>query len=160
MNSPVADAESNTPRRRYNSTRRSLQAAQTRADVLACATDMFTRLGWAGTTVAGVAATAGVAVETVYSGFGSKKGLWRAAMETGVVGDAEPIPFFERDEAQRLGRGSRAERMRAAVSVVGDIHERSAGVWRAITEASAADAEVDGWRVELERGRRIDVERS
>ena len=41
-----------------------------------------------------------------------------------------------------------------------DIHERSAGVWRAIMEAAAGDPEVDGWRVELERGRRVDVGRS
>ena len=41
-----------------------------------------------------------------------------------------------------------------------DIHERSSGVWRAIMEAAAGDDEVEGWRRELEAGRRIDLRRS
>ena len=81
-------------------------------------------------------------------------------MDVAVVGDAEPIPFAERDEFRRLSRGTRAERMRAGITVQADIHERSAGVWRSIIEASAGDPEVDGWRIELEQRRRIDIERS
>jgi AcrR family transcriptional regulator len=151
---------SETPRRPYKSTRRALQAAQTRDDVLAAAIRLFSTAGWAGTTITAVATEAGVAVETIYSGFGSKKALLRAAMDVAVVGDAEPIPFVERDEYLRLGRGSIAERMRAGVEVVAAVHERSAGVWRAIMEAAVADAEIDGWRIELERGRRLEIARS
>ena len=160
MSSRAAPAATETSRRPYSSARRSLQAAQTREDVLAAAIRLFTTSGWAGTTVTGIASEAGVAVETVYSGFGSKKGLLRAALDVAVVGDAQPVPFVERDEFHRLGRGALAERMQAGVTVQADIHERSAGVWRAITEAAAADAEVENWRIELERGRRVDLERS
>ncbi len=137
-----------------------MQAAQTREDVLGAAIRLFTTSGWAGTTVSDIASEAGVAVETIYSGFGSKKGLLRAAMDVAIVGDAEPVPFVERDEFLRLGRGKVADRLRAAVGVVTDIHERSAGVLRAIMEASGTDPEVDHWRIELERARRVDVERS
>ena len=154
MSSPATRSAAEAPRRRYSSTRRALQAAQTREDVVAAATRLFTASGWAGTTVAGVASEAGVAVETIYSGFGSKKGLLRATMDVAIVGDAEPVPFIERDEFLRLGRGKVAERLRAAVSLVTEIHERSAGIWRAIMEAAVADPEVDRWRIELERGRR------
>jgi len=153
-------ASTDAPRRRYNSTRRSLQAAQTRSDVAAAAIRLFTTSGWAGTTVAAVAAEAGVSAETVYGGFGSKKGLLRAAMDVGVVGDAEPVPFVERDEFRRLGRGSVATRLRAGVAVQAEVHERSAGVWRAIMEAATADPEIEGWRIEFERSRRVDLERS
>ena len=160
MNSRQAPEQPDSPRRQYNSTRRSMQASQTRTDVLQSAIRLFSTSGWAATTVAAIASDAGVAVETVYSGFGSKKGLLRAAMDVAVVGDTDPIPFAEREAFHRLSRGSRAERMLAGVDVQTDIHERSAGVWRAIVEAAAGDGEVDGWRVELEQGRRVEVGRS
>ena len=50
-----------------------------------------TTRGWAETTLADVAEAAGVAVETIYNGFRSKKQLVRDAMEAAVVGDAEPL---------------------------------------------------------------------
>ena len=146
--------------RAYDSSRRNRQAAETRAEVLAAAAELFNTHGWAGTTLAAVAATAGVAVETIYSGFGSKKGLLRAAMDVAIVGDAEPVPFAEREESARLGRGTRDERLRAAAAVQTDIHERSAGVWRAILAAASNDPEVEQWRHELELGRRIEMRRS
>jgi AcrR family transcriptional regulator len=143
--------------RRYDSSRRSRQAAQTRAEVLAAAVALFDEQGWTATKLADIAARAGVAVETIYSGFGSKKGLLRAAMDVAVVGDAAPIPFSEREEFLRLGRGPLEERLRAAATVTAEIHERSAGVWHAIVVAAAADTEVEGWRVELDRGRRAQI---
>jgi AcrR family transcriptional regulator len=146
--------------RTYDSTRRNRQAAQTRAEVLTAAAELFNTHGWAGTTLAAVATNAGVAVETIYAGFGSKKGLLRAAMGVAVVGDAEPVPFVERDESARLGRGTREERLRAAAAVQTDVHERSAGVWRAILAAASNDPEVEQWRHELELGRRVEMRRS
>jgi len=161
MNSPAAAADhADKPRRRYNSTRRSLQAAQTRDDVLAAAIRLFSVAGWAGTTIAGIASEAEVAVETIYSGFGSKKALLRAAMDVAVVGDAEPIPFADRADAKRMAQGTFADRVDAATQIAADVHERSAGVWSAIIEAAAADPEIDGWRQEFERGRRTEVARS
>jgi AcrR family transcriptional regulator len=153
-------AKTSPPTRRYDSSRRTRQAAQTRSEVLAAAVALFNEHGWAGTTLAAIAAQAGVAIETIYSGFGSKKGLLRAAMDVAVVGDAEPIPFVEREEFASFGRGSLDERLRAGAAVQRQIHERSAGVWQAILAAASADDEVEGWRHELERGRRLEVKRS
>ena len=81
-------------------------------------------------------------------------------MDAAVVGDAAPVPFVEREAFASMSRGDLSARVAAAVAVVADIHERSAGVWRAIMEAAVGDPEVDAWRLELERGRRIDTERS
>lgn len=148
------------PRRAYKSSRRAQQAAQTRQDVLAAATRLYENAGWAKTTINAIAAEAGVAVETVYSGFGSKKALLRAAIDAAVVGDSKPVPLVEREEFDALGRGSKAERIDAAIELLSRIHTRSAGVWRAVVEASAADDEIESWRLALEQGRRIDVRRS
>ena len=145
--------------RRYDSSRRTRQAEQTRREVLFAALELFNERGWAATTLAAIAEHAEVAVETIYSGFGSKKGLLRAAVDVGVVGDTEPIPFAEREEYQRLGRGSRQARLRAAVEVQTDIHERAGGVWRSLLVAATADEEVAHWREELEAGRRLETQR-
>src|SRR6187401_936607 len=121
-----------TAKRSYNSSRRTLQAAQTREEVLRAASRLFSDTGWAGTTLAAIAEEAGVSVETIYNGFGSKKALLREAMDVAVVGDTEPLAYIERPEFAALGEGTLAERTARGVATVTVIHERSAGIWQAI----------------------------
>jgi len=149
-----------TAARPYRSTRRQKQAEHTRADVLAAAVRMFDANGWAGSTITAIAKEADVAVETVYSGFGSKKGLLRAAMDVAIVGDAEPIAFADRPEAAAMGEGDLDTRLAAGTRVTAAVHERSVGVWQAIQQAAGGDPEIEGWRSELEANRRLEVVRS
>jgi AcrR family transcriptional regulator len=153
-------SEAAPAKRRYNSSRRSMQAAQTRADILEAAQVCFRESGWAGTTLAAIAERAGVAVETIYSSFGSKKALLRSAMEVSVVGDAEEVPLIEREEWRQLAVGTRKVRMEKGAAMVTEIHERSAAIWAALLEASASDPEVDAWRRELDAGRKVDLAKS
>ena len=147
-------------KRAYDSTRRRRQAEQTRAEVLGAAIELFNERGWAETTLADVAAAAGVAVETIYSRFRSKKQLVRDAMDAAIVGDAEPLAFAEREPFLRLGEGTRAERLQAGMDILADVHGRSAGVWRALGEAAAGDAELEAWMREGDDRRRLDIVRS
>ncbi|MCU1377105.1 MAG: TetR family transcriptional regulator [Acidimicrobiales bacterium] len=147
-------------KRRYNSSRRAMQAAQTRVDILDAAIASFRETGWAGTTLAALADRAGVAVETLYSTFGSKKALLRAALDVSVVGDAEDVPLVEREDFAQLGVGTLEERLHKGLTLAIGIHERSAGVWQAMLEASASDVEIEGWRREADAGRRIDLGKS
>jgi AcrR family transcriptional regulator len=141
--------------RRYTSARRERQAEQTRTDVLMAATRLFAARGYAGTTLAGIAVAADVAVETVYAGFGSKKALLGAAMDVAIVGDTAPVPLFERPEAHRIEALPPGERMPALFAWVGRVYSGPvAGVWQAMLEAAANDPEVAGWCVEHERRRR------
>ena len=55
------------PRRRYDSSRRRQQAADTRSDVLDAALKLFARDGWTTTTMAAIAREAGVSKETLYA---------------------------------------------------------------------------------------------
>ena len=145
---------STTPpqKRAYDSSRRKRQAEQTRGEVLVAAMELFNTRGWAETTLADVAEAAGVAVETIYNGFGSKKQLVRDAMDAAVVGDAEPVPFVEREPFLRLGAGPRTERLQAGMDILADIHARSAGVWRAVGEAAKGDDEFTAWVVKPTSG--------
>lgn len=146
-------------KRRYDTTRRDRQAAATRREVLEAAVALFRDSGWAGTTLAAIAERAGVAVETIYNGFGSKKGLLRAAYGVAVVGDTQEIPLAERPEYQRLGEGSLEARLHAAISLNTDILERSALLWRAVVEAAVADRKDAEWRDEFEALRHVDIRR-
>jgi AcrR family transcriptional regulator len=87
--------------RRYDSSRRQEQARQTRRAVLAAARRIFLDRGYAATTVAAIAAEAGVSVETVYKGFGNKPGLVKAVIDVAIVGDDEPVPMLQRELVQR-----------------------------------------------------------
>jgi AcrR family transcriptional regulator len=147
-------------RRRYSSQLREQQAGQTRAQVLAAAAELFEESGWAGTTVAAIARQAGVAVETVYSNFGSKKELLRKIVDVAVVGDTEPIPLAERTVFTRLGEGERGARIDAGLAMLADIQARIAKLWRTVGEAAASDSEIDEWRLRWEEARRVDVRRS
>jgi AcrR family transcriptional regulator len=79
------------PRRAYNSPLRADQAQQTRRRILEAARELFVDRGYAGTTVAAVAAEAGVSPETIYLTLGGKRGLLEGVMDiTGphdTVGD-------------------------------------------------------------------------
>jgi hypothetical protein len=78
-------------------------------------------------------------------------------MDAAVVGDTAPIPLRERPELQAIGEGDEDERIARGVAITADIHERAAGVWRAIVEAAVSDPDVDAWRQEVERRRRDEL---
>src|SRR5262245_65592526 len=87
----------------YHSPLRARQAAETRRTVVAAAGRLFGERGWAGTTLAAVAAEAGTAVETVYSGLGSKAALLVAAIDVDIVDDDDKTPLAERAELASHG---------------------------------------------------------
>ena len=82
--------------RRYDSTRRREQAAATRLEILEAAQRLFERDGYVATTMAAVAAEAGVALKTVYLGFETKAGLLRALWHLRLRGDEADVPIAER----------------------------------------------------------------
>src|SRR5215207_4504963 len=82
---PMTTGQAPPRRRAYRSPRRQQQAAETRAAVLAAAVQLFGERGWAATGMREVARAAGVSVETVYAGFGSKSDLLMAALDVAGV---------------------------------------------------------------------------
>jgi len=116
-----------------------MQAAQTRAAVLDAATRLFGELGWADSSMRRVAKAAGVAVETVYAAFGSKRDLLAAVMDVAVVGDDLPIPLAQRDVALVLGTGTRDERVTKAAGMSAAISGRTCELVQALTQGSATD---------------------
>jgi AcrR family transcriptional regulator len=71
--------------RNYTSPARDRHAADTRRTIIEAARTLFAERGYAGTSVSTVAATAGVAVNTVYTSVGGKPALMLALTEDGAA---------------------------------------------------------------------------
>src|SRR6266508_46935 len=102
------------PRRRYDTTRRQAQAAQTRQDIVAAAQRVFLERGYSGATLTAIAQAAGVVVETIYRGFGSKASLFKVVVRAAVAGGAAPelAEVWAQLENERLaGMGRFAQRL-------------------------------------------------
>lgn len=134
-----------------------MQAEQTRAAVLDAAGRLFAERGWAGTSMRGVAKEAGVAMETVYAGFGSKAQLLAAVMDVAVVGDDLPIPLAQRDFARELAVGTREQRVAKAARMSAAISARTCDVVRALVHGATTDSTLAQRLVELDARRRGEV---
>jgi AcrR family transcriptional regulator len=66
------------------------QAERTRRTVLAAAFRFFVERGYAWTTIAAVAAEAGVSPETIYLSFGGKRGVLEGLIEMAIAGEDDP----------------------------------------------------------------------
>jgi AcrR family transcriptional regulator len=84
--------------RRYDASRRRADAARTRTRMLDTAERMLLANGYAATTVAAIAAAAGVSAELIYKSFGGKAGLVRAIQQRGLLG-AGPVGAPTRSDA-------------------------------------------------------------
>lgn len=76
----VSEQTGQGARRPYQSPVRQQRAVDTRRRITAAAGELFAEHGFAGTTVANIAARAGVAAATVYATFGSKGAIVRALL--------------------------------------------------------------------------------
>jgi AcrR family transcriptional regulator len=142
-------------RRRYRSALREQRATETRATLIAAARALFVTRGWAGTGMRDVAAKAGVATETVYAHFSSKRALLQAVVDVDVVGDDQPVPVAERTEFAAMGRGTHRQRAAAAARLLAGIYSRTSPVLKVMREAAASDDEMaDELRQARERQRR------
>lgn len=129
-----------TPTRRsYDTTLRRKQADQTRAEILAAATRLFTDNGWAGTSMREIAREAGVAVETVYSSIGSKVAVLVAAMESAVAFEQPSVPFEQRPEIKALDEGDFEQRATTGAHIATLGIARTVGLHKALREGAYSD---------------------
>ncbi|MEV6491720.1 TetR/AcrR family transcriptional regulator [Actinoplanes sp. NPDC051633] len=143
-------------KRRYESTHRQDQARQTRRAILDAAAELFVDPGYAATPLTAVAARAGVAVQTLYKVFGSKKALLSALVDVTIAGDDDPVPLPARGfvEAVQAEGDLRAKLERFAVHLT-EVHARQARVMTALAGAATADPEAAAiWRKNVEDRRR------
>jgi AcrR family transcriptional regulator len=138
--------------------RRERMAAQTRQDILTAARKLFAERGYVATSIGDIAAEADVAVQTIYSRLGSKRGMLMALIdlideESGVAERAAEV-LAARTPAAVLGAEARLTRA---------FQERCGDVIGALFAASAAEPQLTEAVAEGQRrhrdGARITVDR-
>jgi AcrR family transcriptional regulator len=127
-------------RRPYRSPLRQAKARRTRARILEAATQLFRAQGYAGTTVAAVAAAAEVSVAAVELAFPTKPDLLKAAIDVAIAGDDEPVPVLERPWAAsaRAAPGATAF-LDAVAAILVPAAERSDALVLAALEGARSD---------------------
>jgi len=131
-------------KRRYDSPRRREQAAATRRGILQAAQRLFERDGYAATTMAAIAAEAGVALKTVYVAFETKSGLLRALWHLLLRGDEADVPVADRAWYQEVVEEPDPERqLRLNARNARAVKERAGTLMGVIRNASPADADIE-----------------
>ena len=92
----MSDVNSAKPRRQYRSTVRTEGARRTRQAIMSTAGELFVERGYAATSLADIAAAAGVARPTVFAAFGSKAALLRHVLDQALAGDDAPVAVADR----------------------------------------------------------------
>jgi len=146
-------------RRPYRSRKRAAQAAETREVVLAAAHDLFLARGWVKTTIAGIASAAGVANETVYSSFGSKKALLQQLISRAVRGIRPDTPLTAQETPRRIAQETdQARQIDLFSDDIAEVLTRVAPLMDVVRVAAETDAAIADLYAELHRGRRNNLE--
>jgi AcrR family transcriptional regulator len=135
-------------------THRQRQAQATRDLIVAAAQDLFLGQGYASTTIEGIASKAGVAVSTVYTIFGNKRGILKAIREAwhqeSRQRDIYNEALHQPDPKRRLELAAHATRRQWETGTV---------VTAIYQSAAAADREAAAELQEALAGRRASIRR-
>jgi AcrR family transcriptional regulator len=137
--------------RRYDSSRRREQAAATRRRIIDSARKLFAHAGYAATPIRVIAEESGVAEQTVYAVFGTKRNILTAVWDTmdAQAGVEELVRNL------REAGGNPARQIELTVAFDLRLFERAADIMEAARRAASADPELADALVEgHQRGRR------
>lgn len=131
------------PHRRYRSTKRAEQAAETQRQIVEAARRLFQERGYAATTIAAIAAEAEVSPLTIYAIFGNKRALLSRLIDVSLVGDYEPIPLLNRTWLDVVRREpQQRQRLRLLAHVTRTILEQAGPIHAIMRSAAASDPEI------------------
>jgi AcrR family transcriptional regulator len=114
-----------------------MQAAQTRRDIIMAATQLFTDRGYARTSVADIAAKAGVSVQTIYTSVGSKPQLITAMLDE--IDAIAGIPELARQAAAATDA---REIVAFQARITRQLNERCRDILAGVRSASAVDPDL------------------
>ncbi|GAB2830538.1 TetR/AcrR family transcriptional regulator [Actinoallomurus bryophytorum] len=107
------------------------------------ALSLFVDQGYVATSMQAIADEAGVAVQTLYFTFGTKRSLLSEILDVAVAGDDEPIPTLERPAVlAALADPDPRRQLRTQVRLAREIYERVAPVLQVVAGAASADPDI------------------
>jgi AcrR family transcriptional regulator len=145
---------SRSVKRQYDSSRRREQAAQTRLRIIEAARELFVANGYGRTTIAEIAASAGVAVETVYAAFRNKPTLLRRVWYVSFRGDEQDVRLLRRPEIRAiLDEPDLATRFHQHALIVTAVFRRIAPLLAALHGAASSEPSAAAMLTEWDEGR-------
>jgi AcrR family transcriptional regulator len=123
--------------RRADKTQANRQRMREAAQVL------FTRRGYAATSMQAIADEAGMSVQSLYFTFGTKRALLSELLDVAVAGDDEPVATLDRPRVRAAITDPDPEaQLREQARLAREIYERVAPVLQVVAHAATADPEI------------------
>jgi AcrR family transcriptional regulator len=130
-------------KRPYNSTRRQAQARETGRQVIEAARQLFIECGYAGATIDAIAQEAGVAPETIFATFGSKRAILAAVIDAAVGGDSQTTPLLQQPGPQAvLQQTEPAQLLQLFATDITSRLERVAPVFAVMRAAAKTESDI------------------
>jgi AcrR family transcriptional regulator len=129
--------------------RRALAAEATRHAIVEAASRLFLERGYTGTTLAEVARTAGVAIQTVYNSIGSKRDVLAKVLDYAASGEHAPTPPGAFALAQGAEEPDARKSLDQLVEFWREARARTAPFYEILRQAATLDPEA----AEFERER-------
>ncbi len=108
--------------------------------MLDAARTLFFERGYGATTIEAISALSDVPVATVYRLFSSKRGILKALLDVSIAGDDEAVPLGDRPPVRSLlGDPDPRNRVAGFVAIAAQVNSRTAGIYRILVSAAAAD---------------------
>ena len=143
-------------KRPYHAPRRAAAAAQTREAILQGAKARFEARGWAGTTIAQIAADVNVSPKTIEALFRTKAALLAAVVDHSIRGDAAEVPIIQRAGAQAVQSApDAATTLERHAEMAIEINERSAAIAAVVESAARSDQQVAKLWAQMTHNRRF-----
>jgi AcrR family transcriptional regulator len=139
-------------KRSYDGSRRREQANRTRDRILEAGERRFLRDGYAATTIAAIAADAGVSADTIYKSFGGKPGLVRAIRAKALEGEG-PVPAEQRSDAVQKREGDGRKIIEAWGALTAEVAPNVAPILLLVRAAAATEPEGEALREEMDADR-------
>lgn len=149
MNRPAPDVKRTRP---YDASRRREQARHSRVRIIDAAERLFLRDGYTSTTVASIAADAGVSADTIYKAFGGKTGLIRAIRDRALEGE-RPVPAERRSDEIQAREADPRTIIRAWGAFVAELAPRASPILLLIRDVAATDPAARALRDEMDADR-------
>lgn len=125
-------------RRTYNSAARQAAARRNRDSILDAAESKFLSQGYFPTTVAEIAADAGVSAETIYKTFGGKPGVVHAIYTRRLAGTGR-VAAYERSDEMRLHETNPVSLMRKWGELTAEVASALTPILLLVRSAAATD---------------------
>ncbi|QFY07363.1 TetR family transcriptional regulator [Nonomuraea phyllanthi] len=124
--------------------------------MLAAAGELFATHGYASTTMQAIAKQAGVAVQTLYFTFATKRAILKELLDVEIAGDTAPVATLDRPWVAQALAAPAHEQIRLLVSATAQIMARVSPILEAVRSAAPVDPEIaELWRTNIHQRRTV-----